>query len=77
MRRHPESTVRNQPERLTFTVARHDGGWAVEHEGSYHDHTPDKEIAKAAAHKRARAASDAGQACLVRVTGEHGFYSPA
>jgi hypothetical protein len=69
--------LRQQPDRTTFTVARHNGGWAVECDGSYHDQTPDKEVAKAAAHKRARAACDAGQACIVRVSGEHGFYAGA
>ena len=67
--------MRQPAERLTFTVARHNGGWAVEHGGDYLDPTTDKDVAKAAAHKRARAAMDAGHACLVRVSGEHGFYA--
>jgi hypothetical protein len=69
--------VRNQPERLTFTVVRHGGGWAVEHLGEHLDHSSDKEVAKAAANKRARAAHDAGQPCIVRVSGENGFYAAA
>lgn len=69
--------MRNQPDRLTFSVVRHDGRWAVEHDGQHHDHTSDKEVAKAAAHKRARAAQDAGHACLIRVSGENGFYAAA
>lgn len=66
--------MRNEPDRLTFTVSPHNGGWAVEHAGEYLDATPHKEVAKAAANKRARAAHDSGQPCLVRVMGEHGFY---
>jgi hypothetical protein len=62
-------------ERLTFTVARHEGRWAVEHDGHYSDHTPDKEVAKASANKRARASQDAGRACQVLVHGENGFFS--
>ena len=63
--------------RATFTVVRHDDQWAVEHEGAYSDHCIDKEEAKAAANKRARAAQDAGRPCQVRVTGEHGFFASA
>lgn len=69
--------MRNGPQRVIFTVARHNGGWAVEHEGEFLDQTSDKEVAKAAANKRARAAQDAGLACQVRVSGEHGFYAAA
>lgn len=69
--------MRNAPERAVFTVVRHAGGWAVEHDGEVSDATADKEVAKAAANKRARAAQDAGQPCLVRVTGEHGFFNAA
>ena len=50
---------------------------AVEHNGDYYDHSPDKEIAKAAANKRARQAQDGGRACQVRVSGEHGFFAIA
>ncbi|MDB5450322.1 hypothetical protein DJ021_03120 [Phenylobacterium hankyongense] len=67
--------MRNGPDRSIFTVAWHDGRWAVEHDGEYSDHTRDKEEAKAAANKRARAAQDLGQACLVRVSGERGFFA--
>ena len=69
--------MRNAPERAVFTVLRHEGGWAVEHDGEVSDATADKEVAKAAANKRARAAQDAGQPCLVRVVGEHGFFNAA
>ncbi|RAK56470.1 DUF2188 domain-containing protein [Phenylobacterium deserti] len=69
--------MRNEPARLTFTVRPHNGGWAVEHAGEYLDSTRNKDEAKAAANKRARAAQDAGQACIVRITGEHGFFGAA
>lgn len=69
--------ARDSTDRSIFTVARHDGRWAVEHDGEYFDHTIDKEEAKAAANKRARTAQDAGRPCQVRVTGEHGFFAPA
>ena len=69
--------MRNGPDRAIFTVVRHPNGWAVEHDGEFTDITSDKEVAKAAANKRARAAQDKGQACLVRVTGEHGFFTAA
>jgi hypothetical protein len=67
--------VRSVIERSVFTVARLNGRWAVEHAGEFFDHSADKEEVKAAAHKRARAASDAGRPCQVRINGEHGFYS--
>jgi hypothetical protein len=70
-------SIRNGPERAIFTVARYNGGWAIEHAGEYFDHSADKEEVKAAANKRARAATDAGQACLVRVSGEQGFFQAA
>ena len=69
--------MRNAPERAIFTVVRHELGWAVEHGGELSDVSTDKEVAKAAANKRARAAQDAGKPCLVRVTGEHGFFNAA
>jgi len=69
--------MRYAPERVVFTVVRHPRGWAVEHEGEVSDATPDKEIAKAAANRRARAAQDSGKLCLVRVFGEHGFFNAA
>ena len=57
-----------------LTVRRHDGDWAVEHDGEHFGHSPDKEIAKAWANKRARQLSDSGRPCQVRVFGEHGFF---
>ena len=69
--------VRGANDRETLTVARHEGRWAVEHRGTFSDHTLDREEAKAAANKRARALQDAGHSCQVRVTGEHGFFADA
>ncbi|HEV2532134.1 hypothetical protein [Phenylobacterium sp.] len=66
--------MRDVPERAIFTVIRHDGQWAVEHQGEYFGHSVDKEVAKAHANKRARAAQDAGRPCQVRVHGEQGYY---
>lgn len=57
-----------------LTVVPHEGGWAVEHEGARFAPSPDKEIAKASAHKRAREFFDSGRACQVRVFGEQGFF---
>jgi len=50
--------MREIRDRTVITVARHDGLWAVEHEGAFSDHSLDKEEAKAAANKRARASQD-------------------
>lgn len=69
--------MRNGPDRDIFTVVRHADGWAVEHGGTLSDVTPDKEVAKASANKRARASLDAGRPCVVRVFGEHGFFNAA
>ena len=33
--------------RAVFTVTRHDGRWAVEHDGEYFGHSADKDVAKA------------------------------
>jgi hypothetical protein len=61
-------------ERTVFTVMKHDGQWAVEHEGRYFGHSLEKDVAKAAANRQARAAQDAGRLCQVRIVGEHGFF---
>lgn len=63
------------PERAVLTVAPHDGGWAVELDGSVFGYAPDKEVAKATAHKRARQMQDDGRPCQVRVSGEMGFFA--
>jgi hypothetical protein len=66
--------AKTAPPRAIFTVARHEGGWAVEHAGEFFDASRDKDEVKAAAHKRARAAAEAGQLCQVRITGEGSFF---
>jgi hypothetical protein len=66
--------MRTTLERAVLTVARSGVGWAVELDGELFGHSPDKEIAKAAAHRRAREVQDGGRACQVRVSGEAGFY---
>jgi hypothetical protein len=67
--------MRMNSDRAIFTVLRHADAWVVEHGGEHFDHSPDKEIAKASAHKRARRMQDSGRACQVRVSGETGFFS--
>ena len=64
-------------DRAVLTVLRQEGVWRVELDGQEFGHSPDKEIAKAAAHRRAREMQDAGRACQVRVFGEHGFWAAA
>ena len=66
--------MRTTTERAVFTIMRHNGLWAVEHDGDHFGHSPDKEIARAEAAKRMREMQDSGQPCQIRVTGEHGFY---
>ena len=66
--------MRIEIQRAIFTVSRRDGAWVVQHDGEDFGHSPDKEIAKACAHKRARELQTAGRACEVRVHGEHGFF---
>ena len=66
--------MRSILERFVLTVARGGGGWAVELDRELFGHSADKEIAKAAAHRRALQMQENGQACQVRVSGEHGFY---
>ena len=68
------SAMRADLDRAVLTVLRHDGAWAVEHEGEHFGHSSDKEVAKASAHKRARQMQDGGRPCQVRVSGEHGFF---
>lgn len=68
-------SMRMTLDRAVLTVARRDGVWAVELGGDLFGHSPDKEIAKAAANRRAREIQDGGGACQVRVSGEHGFWT--
>jgi hypothetical protein len=62
--------MRSVLERTIFTVLRAGDAWAVEHEGGLFGHSPDKEVAKAYAHKRAREIVDRGGAVQVLVQGE-------
>jgi predicted NAD/FAD-binding protein len=61
--------------RAVLTVTRSDGVWSVEHEGQSFGHSADKEVAKAAANRRALQMLDGGQPCQVKVWGEMGFRS--
>ena len=67
--------MRTVLERAVLLVTRHEGVWLVEHDGRHFGHSSDKEIANAAAHRRAREMMDAGQACEVRVFGEYGVWT--
>lgn len=73
MRKGVENRMRNLPDRAVLSVTSRDGMWQVEHEGEAFGRSRDKEVAKAAAHRRAREMMDGGKACQVRVHGEHGF----
>jgi hypothetical protein len=66
--------MRMNPDRAIFTVQRHAGAWVVEHDGERFGHSPDKEIATAAAHRRARQMQDKGRACQVQVAGDLGRF---
>lgn len=59
--------------RTIFAVIEDGDGWAVESGGAILDRRRDKDEAKAAAHRRARSSQDKGHACMVRISGEHGF----
>jgi hypothetical protein len=63
------------PDRAVLTILRHDGAWAVELDGEIFGRSQDREVAKAAANRRARQMQDSGRACQVRVSGETGFYA--
>ncbi len=67
--------MRTITERTILPVARHDAGWSVEQDGVHFGQSSDKEVAKAAASRRARTLQDAGQACQIRICGEHGFWA--
>jgi len=62
-------------DRSVLTVLRHEGAWAVELNGEMFGRSSDREVAKAAANRRAREMQDAGRPCLVRVSGETGFFA--
>lgn len=62
------------PSRDVYTVTPHSDGWAVEHNGVFTDLSSSKDEARAAAHKHARAAHDAGRPAQVTVSDESGFF---
>jgi len=66
--------MRTELERAVLTVLRHSGGWAVKYDGEHFGHSPDKEVAKASAHKRAREIAIGGKGAQVLVHGEQGFF---
>ncbi len=60
--------------RLIFQVIRHDGAWAVEHQGSYSNRSIDKAEAIASANRLARTALSGGAPVQVRIEGESGYF---
>ena len=60
-------------DRAVLNVVRRDGAWMVELDGLVFGESVDREVAKAAANKRARQLQDDGRACQVCVRGESGF----
>lgn len=62
-------------DRAVLTVGRHQGDWAVELDGEVFGRSQDREVAKAAANRRAQVIQASGRACQVRVSGETGFYT--
>jgi len=69
--------MRTMTDRIILTVAHREGSWSVEQDGDYFGQSADKEVAKAAATRRARDLQDGGRPCQIRVSGEHGFWAKA
>lgn len=67
--------MRTDTERAVLTVLRHEGAWAVELEGEMFGQSSEQQVARAAANRRAREMQDAGRPCLVRVSGEAGYFA--
>jgi len=67
--------MRIDTERAVLTVLRHEGAWAVELDGELFGQSTEQQVSKAAANRRAREMQDAGRPCLVRVSGEAGYFS--
>ena len=59
---------------LIFKIVKHDGAWAVEHEGRISNRARDKAEVIASATKLARAAVGQGRVVQVRVEGETGYF---
>ena len=66
--------MRTTMNRTVLTVTRTEGVWRVELEGQSFGHSAEKEVAQAAANRRAREMQDSGRPCQVRVFGETGFW---
>jgi hypothetical protein len=60
-------------DRAVLNVVKRDGDWVVELDGLVFEQSPDREVAKASANKRARELQDGGRACQVCISGELGF----
>lgn len=54
--------MRMVSDRAVLTVTRLESLWCVEQDGQQFGHSPDKEVAKAAANRQARAIMDSGRA---------------
>lgn len=59
--------------RAIFTVAQHEQGWAVEHDGAFFDASNVRDEVMASASRRARASNDRGCPAQIRIEGEVGF----
>jgi hypothetical protein len=66
--------MRETQDRAVLTVGRRGEAWFVDLDGEVFGESVDKEVCKAAANRRARKLQDAGRACVVRITGEAGFF---
>jgi hypothetical protein len=66
--------MRTTQVRAVPTAARGYVGWAAELDGDLFGHSTDKEIARAAAHRRTPKMQDNGRAGQVRLSGEAGFH---
>ena len=70
-----ERRMRDTQQRTVLTIGKHGEAWIVEMDGEVFGRSPDKEVCKATANKRARQMQDSGRACVVRISGEAGFFS--
>jgi hypothetical protein len=68
------TTVERPMSALIFKIVKHDGAWAVEHEGRLSNRARDKAEVIASATKLARAAVGQGRVVQVRVEGETGYF---
>jgi hypothetical protein len=59
--------------RAIFTLTPRADGWAVEHDGRFHDQSKNRDEAMAGAARRARASNEAGRPAQIRIAGEPGF----